>query len=61
MKSKDLIAPHINNNQLASVMNKTKWRELAELMTSNNDFNPVVRVKYLLDNEEAFHIWIGTG
>lgn len=51
MKSKDLIAPHINNNQLASVMNKTKWRELAELMTSNNDFSPVVRVKYLLDNE----------
>ena len=32
-------------------MNKTKWRELAELMTSNNDFNPVVKIKYLLDEE----------
>ncbi len=31
-------------------MNKTKWRELAKLMTSNYDFNPVVRIKYLLDN-----------
>ncbi len=50
MKSKDLIAPYVNCHQLASAMNKTKWRELAVLMGSNKDFNPVVRIKYLLDD-----------
>jgi hypothetical protein len=32
-------------------MNRTKWRELAAEMTSNPEFNPRVRVKYLIDTE----------
>lgn len=39
----------INENQLVSVMNKTKWSELADAMTSGIDFEPIVRLKYLLD------------
>lgn len=37
----------INDNQLASFMNKTRWRELANKFTSNDDFEPQVRLKYL--------------
>ena len=40
---------YINENQLSSVMNKTKWKELANSMTSNNNFEPQVLLKYLLD------------
>lgn len=45
----DPLTKYIHANQLASVMNNTKWRELADAMTSNLDFEPQVRVRYLLD------------
>lgn len=41
----------ITDNQLASFMNKTKWWELAEAFTSNEEFEPQVRLKYLRDTE----------
>ncbi|HEX8349558.1 MAG TPA: DUF6678 family protein [Hymenobacter sp.] len=53
MKPKDFIASHINKHRLASAMNKTKWRELAAVMTSNPDFNPLVRVRHLLDETQV--------
>ena len=52
MNANDPVANCIQANQLASVMNKTKWRKLASAMTSNCDFEPEVRVKHLLDKEE---------
>lgn len=61
MNQKDPIFSHINSNQLASVMNKTKWRELAALMTSNPEFSPLVRTRHLLDKTQvtgfAYHDW----
>ena len=41
----------ISQNQLSSVMNKTKWRELALAMTTNDEFEPKVRLKYLRDKK----------
>lgn len=52
MNTDDPVANYIEANQLASAMNKTKWRKLATAMTSNSDFEPQVRVKHLLDKEE---------
>ena len=52
MNINDLVADYIKATQLASAMNKTKWRRLAAAMTSNPDFEPQVRVKHLLDKEE---------
>lgn len=43
----DLLTKHIHAQQLASVMNRTKWRELAGAMTSNPEFEPLVRVRYV--------------
>lgn len=37
----------INDHQLASFMNKTRWRELADRFTSDDDLEPRVRLKYL--------------
>ncbi len=51
MQQQDSINNYIVSNNLASAMNKTKWRKLAALMASNPDFNPLVKIKYLLDNE----------
>lgn len=52
MKSKDPVADYIIEKQLASAMNKTKWRKLAAAMTSSHVFEPQVRVKHLLDKDE---------
>ncbi|WP_444894538.1 DUF6678 family protein [Microbulbifer sp. TRSA001] len=41
----------IEERRLVSYMNKTKWRELANAITSNSDFEPQVRLKYLRDLE----------
>jgi hypothetical protein len=43
----DFITKIIHANQLSSVMNKTKWKEVASEMTSNTKFNPTVSIKYL--------------
>jgi len=53
MNQKDPITSYINKHQLASAMNKTKWRELAAVMTSNTDFDPRVRVRHLLDESQV--------
>lgn len=53
MTFKDPITSYIYRNQLASIMNKTKWRELAALMTSNPEFEPQVRVRHLLDETQV--------
>ncbi len=53
MKQKDPISAQISIYQFASVMNKTKWRELAALMTSNPEFSPLVRVRHLLDETQV--------
>jgi hypothetical protein len=56
----------INDNQLASFMNKTRWRELADELTSNDDFEPKVRLKYLRqENMTGFTLldweWVRSG
>ena len=56
----------INDNQLASFMNKTRWRELAVEFTSNDDFEPKVRLKYLRqENMTGFTLldweWVRSG
>lgn len=38
-----------NKLNLSSVMNKTKWRELAIALDSNREFTPVIRAKYIFD------------
>lgn len=43
----DKLTQLIFSHQLVSVMNRTKWRELADAMTSNEAFNPTVRVSYV--------------
>jgi len=53
MRQKDPISTYISNHQIASVMNKTKWRELAAVMTSNSEFSPLVRVRHLLDETQV--------
>ena len=52
MNTNDPIAKYIEANQLASAMNRTKWRNLAFAMVSNPAFIPQVREKHLLDKEE---------
>ena len=52
MQEEDSISAYINSHQLASAMNKTKWRKLAVAMTSKPDFEPQVRLKSLFDEEE---------
>jgi hypothetical protein len=52
MKELDPTTKFIFEKQLISIMNKTKWKELADEMTSNPDFNPTVRIKYLRDVAE---------
>ena len=56
----------INDNQLASFMNKTRWRELADELTSNDNFEPKVRLKYLRqENMTGFTLldweWVRSG
>jgi hypothetical protein len=46
MKS-DKLTEFIFAQQLVSVMNRTKWRELAHILTSNEQFIPNVRVGYV--------------
>ncbi len=41
----------MNERQLASCLNKTKWRELAFAMTGFEGFEPMVRLKYLGEDE----------
>lgn len=38
---------YINENNLVSFMNKTKWRELAISLASNSNFEPKVSIKIL--------------
>ncbi len=42
----------INKLQLTSVMNKTKWQKLANAIIELQDFDPLIKVKYLNDNHE---------
>ena len=49
MTANDRITAYIHAHQLASAMNKTKWRKLAAAMTSNCEFEPRVRLRHLFD------------
>lgn len=56
----------INDNQLASFMNKARWRELADRFTSNDGFEPKFRFKYLRqENMTGFTLldweWVRSG
>lgn len=44
---------YIEENQLTSFMNKTKWRELAEGLISNQEFEPEVSLKILGEYEPS--------
>ena len=46
-----LILKVITERQMTSCMNNTKWNELVAAITSKKDFDPPVRMKYLLDEE----------
>jgi hypothetical protein len=50
MNEKEL-AEFIHKNQLVSIMNDTKWRELILSITADDNFDPSVNIKYLDDNE----------
>lgn len=57
---------YIQENSLASFMNKTKWRELAIGLTSNVSFEPKVSVKILRErNASGFSLldweWVKYG
>ena len=41
----------IAERQLVSVMNQTKWRELCQEFSQNNELDPSVRLKYIYSNE----------
>jgi hypothetical protein len=47
MRKDDKLTELIFSRQLVSVMNRTKWRELATVITSRDDFTPKVRVRYV--------------
>jgi hypothetical protein len=63
----DKLTEFLFANQLSSVMNKTKWRELAQEMTSRPEFNPEVRIKFLHQEDAGngfYHLdwtWIKSG
>jgi len=40
----------INENGLVSVMNNSRWNALVEAITSNSDFRPMARFKFLRDS-----------
>ena len=51
---------YINDQQLTSVMNKTKWNKLADALNSSNDFVPSVRYKLIRQaeqNSEFSKVW----
>lgn len=43
----DKLTQRLFDQQLVSVMNRTKWRELARVLTSREDFAPTVRLGYV--------------
>ncbi|MET4108496.1 DUF6678 family protein [Hymenobacter sp. UYP22] len=53
----DKIMEFIFANQLASVMNRTKWKELAQEMTYHPEFNPEVRIKYVNDELTGYSFY----
>ncbi|ABD79692.1 DUF6678 family protein [Saccharophagus degradans] len=44
---------YLEANSLTSFMNKTKWNELANGLTSNEQFEPVVSIKILREKEAS--------
>lgn len=48
---KDILKKYIVDNQLTSCMNNTKWIELIEVITSDSEFDPRVKIKYLTDKD----------
>ncbi len=49
MKDKD--SQFAQENGSVSFMNNTRWRSLAEILSSQKEFEPMVRLKYLRDTE----------
>ncbi len=45
------LAKYIQEQQLVSVMNNTKWKKLVSAITANPDFVPHVRLKYIFEEE----------
>ena len=43
----------IQKMQLTSCMNNTRWRELVAVITFREDFDPPVRIKYLLEEKPS--------
>jgi hypothetical protein len=52
MKNREL-ERYINEHQLVAVMNTTKWKELVREITADPDYQPQVRIKLLLDEENT--------
>jgi hypothetical protein len=42
---------YISDNQLASCMNTTKWKELVHEITSNEAYEPLVNIKLIFEEE----------
>ena len=42
---------YISNNQLASCMNNTKWKELVNEITSIEGYEPLVNIKLIFEKE----------
>lgn len=43
------VLKYVNEHQLSSVMNKTKWCELEKVLNGSEDFIPYVRYKLIYD------------
>lgn len=47
----EALEKYINENQLSSCMNNTKWKKLVSEITKRDDFIPEVKIKYVFDSE----------
>ncbi|MGG0893180.1 DUF6678 family protein [Cytobacillus horneckiae] len=47
MDEKQKILAVVNNKQLASIMNSTKWQRLQKLVIDTLSFTPAYQVKYV--------------
>jgi hypothetical protein len=50
MKDREILK-YVEENNLSSVMNNTKWKKLVGAITSNNDFDPPVNFKTIFDDK----------
>jgi hypothetical protein len=48
-----VVQRYIEEHQLVSIMNNTKWRELVAAITSEGSFDPPVKIRYIFDADNV--------